>query len=42
MKKLTLLLFLLTVSVKAQITYERGYFIDENDNKTECLTKKFF
>ncbi|WP_336128605.1 hypothetical protein [Mesoflavibacter sp. CH_XMU1422-2] len=39
MKKLTLLLFLLTVSVKAQITYERGYFIDENDNKTECLIR---
>lgn len=39
MKKFTLLLFLLTVSLNAQITYEKGYFIDENNDKTECLIK---
>lgn len=41
MKKLlfitTILIF--TVSTYAQITYEKGYFIGNNDVKTECLIK---
>ncbi|WP_271783511.1 outer membrane beta-barrel protein [Aquimarina algiphila] len=41
MKKLPLLLLLMILSVTgyAQIKFEKGYFIDNNGSKTECLIK---
>ena len=40
MKKTLLLLFTLSfLSINAQITYEKGYFIDNNDNRIECYIK---
>ncbi|SHH08562.1 outer membrane beta-barrel protein [Flavobacterium defluvii] len=38
-KPLLLLLFILSMHSYAQITFEKGYFIDNNDKKTECLIK---
>lgn len=40
MKKLLLLLFaFLTTQSYSQIAFEKGYFINNNDQKTECLIK---
>ena len=39
MKKLSYLLLLLSNSIFAQITFEKGYFIDNAGQKTECLIK---
>ena len=36
---LTLLLLLITSFSFSQIKYEKGYFIDDKGNKTECLIK---
>ncbi len=36
---LAYLLFFLSVQTYAQITFEKGYFIDNNDKKTTCLIK---
>ncbi|WP_290697279.1 tRNA modification GTPase [Lacinutrix sp.] len=41
MKKplLTILIAIISVNCFAQISFEKGYFIDNNDQKTECLIK---
>ncbi len=41
MKKLLLLIFIATFSLNstAQIVFEKGYFIDNTGNRTECLIK---
>ena len=41
MKKETLLLIALIISLKcySQITFEKGYFIDNDNNRNECLIK---
>ncbi len=39
MKKLTLLLFLITFYCQAQITFEKGYIITNDGVKTSCLIK---
>lgn len=37
-KKLTFaLIFILSFNIYAQIKFEKGYFIDNNNFKTECL-----
>ena len=36
---LSIFMFLIKVSVQSQITYEKGYFIDNFGNKTECLIR---
>lgn len=36
---LSIFMFLLNISVQSQITYEKGYFIDNSGNKTECLIR---
>lgn len=38
-KLLVYLLFLLSVQTYSQIVFEKGYFIDNNDKKTNCLIK---
>ncbi|WP_343694922.1 tRNA modification GTPase [Flavobacterium sp.] len=38
-KPLLLLLFILSMHSYSQINFEKGYFIDNNDKKTECLIK---
>ena len=39
MKKLNYLLLLVSNCIIAQINYEKGYFIDNNGQKTDCLIK---
>lgn len=39
MKKLLLLLLILSINSYSQTTFEKGYFIDNNNNKTECLIR---
>jgi len=39
MKKLIIVLLLLSNLIYAQINYEKGYFIDNNNNKVECFIK---
>lgn len=38
-KILSLILLLISINSFAQISFEKGYFIDENNQKTECLIK---
>lgn len=40
-KKVLLIIFIVTITIssQAQILFEKGYFIDESDKKTECLIK---
>jgi len=41
MKNVILILILFTTSLNAQIGFEKGYFIDNNNTKTECYIKNF-
>ncbi|NHN27339.1 hypothetical protein FIA58_016785 [Flavobacterium jejuense] len=38
-KKLFLILFIFNCSIYAQVTFEKGYFIDTKNIKTECLIR---
>lgn len=40
-KTLFLLVSLFTLTSYAQITYDKGYFIDDGNNKIECLIKNY-
>ena len=39
MKAMSFVLFLFTINLFAQVKFEKGYFIDSQNKKVECLIK---